>query len=128
MRFAHRTLGQRVVLDAGGAVGRIRAELDRLEPRAVMVIGSERQAALMDALRPFFRVRGIEANWDAMEQTSDSMLVLTLAMVCPFDPLEKQALLEAGSPEDRASMLVTLLQMGARAGPQGDAPPSGRPS
>ncbi len=50
MRFAHRTLGQRVVLDAGGAVARIRAELDRLEPRAVMVIGSERHAALMDAL------------------------------------------------------------------------------
>ncbi len=50
MRFAHRTLGQRVVLDQGGAVARIRAELDRLEPRAVMVIGSERHAALMDAL------------------------------------------------------------------------------
>jgi len=50
VRFAHRTLGQRVVLDAGGAVARIRAELDRLEPRAVMVIGSERHAVLMDAL------------------------------------------------------------------------------
>ena len=50
MRFAHRTLGQRVVLDPGGAVARIRAELDRLEPRAVMVIGSDRHAALLDAL------------------------------------------------------------------------------
>ena len=50
MRFAHRTLGQRVVLDPGAAVARIRAELDRLEPRAVMVIGSERHAVLMDAL------------------------------------------------------------------------------
>jgi Lon protease-like protein len=86
------------------------------------------RAALMGALRPFFRARGIEANWDAMEQTSDALLVLTLAMVCPFDPLEKQALLEAGTPEERASMLVALLQMGAQAGPQGGAPPSGRPS
>ena len=86
------------------------------------------RAALMEALRPFFRARGIEANWDAMEQTSDSMLVLTLAMVCPFDPLEKQALLEAGTPDERASTLVTLLQMGAQAGPQGGAPPNGRPS
>ena len=50
MRFAHRTLGQRVVLDPGGALARIRAELDRLEPRAVMVIGSDRHAALLDAL------------------------------------------------------------------------------
>ena len=86
------------------------------------------RAALVEALRPFFRLRGIEANWDAMEQTSDSMLVLTLAMVCPFDPLEKQALLEAETPEERASMLVALLQMGAQAGPQSGAPPGGRPS
>ncbi len=86
------------------------------------------RAALLDALRPFFRVRGIEANWDAMEQTSDSMLVLTLAMVCPFEPLEKQALLEAATPEDRAGMLITLLRMGAQAGPQSGSPPNGRPS
>ena len=50
MRFAHRTLGQRVVLDAGGAAGRINAELDRLEPTAVMVIGGDRQAALLSTL------------------------------------------------------------------------------
>ena len=86
------------------------------------------RAALMGALRPFFRARGIEANWDAMEQTSDAVLVLTLAMVCPFDPLEKQALLEADTPEERASMLVALLQMGAQAGPQSGPPPGGRPS
>ena len=87
------------------------------------------RAALMGALRPFFRARGIEANWDAMEQTSDAALVLTLAMVCPFDPLEKQALLEAATPEDRAAMLVALLRMGAQAGPQSGPPPGGgRPS
>ena len=85
------------------------------------------RAALTGALRPFFGARGIEANWDAMEQTSDAALVLTLAMVCPFDPPEKQALLEAGTPEERASMLVALLQMGAQAGPQSGSEPSGRP-
>lgn len=87
------------------------------------------RAALMGALRPFFRLRGLEANWEAMEQTSDATLVLTLAMVCPFDPLEKQALLEAETPEERASMLVALLQMGAQAGPTpGSEPGGGRPS
>jgi alcohol dehydrogenase class IV len=50
VRFAHRTLGQRVVLDPGGALARVRAELDRLDARAVMVIGGERQAELLDAL------------------------------------------------------------------------------
>ena len=41
--------------------------------------------ALLAALRPYFRARGIEANWDAVEQTGDAMLVTTLCMVCPFD-------------------------------------------
>jgi alcohol dehydrogenase class IV len=50
VRFAHRTLGQRVVLDAGAAAARVGAELDRLAPAAVMVIGGDRQAALLDAL------------------------------------------------------------------------------
>jgi uncharacterized protein len=100
-----------------------RADLDLSERPSALD-----RAALFGALRPFFKVRGIEANWDAVEKTSDSMLVLTLSMVCPFDPREKQALLEAGTPEDRAALLVALLQMGAQAGPQPNSPPSGRPS
>ena len=34
-------------------------------------------------------------------------------MICPFEPCEKQALLEAKDPEQRASVLIALLQMGA---------------
>lgn len=71
--------------------------------------------ALLGALKPYFLARGIEANWDAVEQTPDALLVTMLAMVCPFDPPEKQALLEAGEGSERADMLVTLLRMGAAA-------------
>ncbi len=39
----------------------------------------------------------------------------TLAMVCPFEPAEKQALLEAPTDAERAAALLTLLQMGALA-------------
>jgi Lon protease-like protein len=82
------------------------------------------RAALLGALRPYFRARGIEANWEAIEQTGDAMLVTTLCMVCPFDIREKQALLEAESVQARAGMLVALMQMGSH----GDAPPDLRPS
>ena len=71
--------------------------------------------ALLGALRPYFQARGIEANWDAVEQTPDALLVTMLSMVCPFDPPEKQALLEAGEGSERADMLVALLHMGAAA-------------
>jgi len=73
------------------------------------------RAQMLAALRGFFRARGIQANWEAIEKTSDSLLVTSLAMVCPFAIAEKQALLEAATPCDRAAMLISLLEMGARA-------------
>jgi Lon protease-like protein len=86
-------------------------------------------AALLGALRPFFAARGIEANWEAIEQTSAEMLVLTLAMVCPFEVREKQALLVAATPEERAEMLVALLRIGAHSEPEaGDMSPDRKPS
>ncbi|HET6239762.1 MAG TPA: LON peptidase substrate-binding domain-containing protein [Acetobacteraceae bacterium] len=68
---------------------------------------------MMTALRGYFTHRGVEANWDAIKRLTDDNLVITLAMVCPFEPAEKQALLEAGTVADQAEMLLTLLRMGA---------------
>ncbi len=69
--------------------------------------------ALMTALRGYFTSNGFDANWDAIDSMGDEELVVTLCMVCPFDVLEKQALLEAVDPATRADTLVALLQMGA---------------
>ena len=69
---------------------RTSADLD-LEPRP---IGVSRET-LLAALRGYFTHRGFDANWDAIKRLPDDMLVVTLAMVCPFEPAEKQALLEA---------------------------------
>jgi Lon protease-like protein len=83
------------------------ADLDPAPPPSVD------RAALLSALKAYFRARRIDANWDAIGQTADSMLVTTLAMVCPFETREKQALLEAPTPGERAQMLITLMQMAA---------------
>jgi Lon protease-like protein len=75
---------------------------------------------LMTALRGYFSRRNVDANWEAIRGLDDDALVVTLAMACPFEPVEKQALLEAPTDGDRAATLLALLQMGA-AGP--DLPP-----
>ncbi len=75
---------------------------------------------LLAALRGYFGRRNVDANWEAIRGLSDDALVITLAMACPFEPVEKQALLEAPTDADRAATLLALLQMGA-AGP--DLPP-----
>jgi Lon protease-like protein len=71
---------------------------------------------IMTALRGYFTRRNVDANWEAIRGLSDDGLVITLAMACPFEAVEKQALLEAPTDADRAATLLALLQMGA-AGP-----------
>jgi Lon protease-like protein len=83
--------------------------------------GIEREA-ILSALRAYFARRSVDANWDAIRGLSDDGLVITLAMACPFEAVEKQALLEAPNDVDRASTLLALLQMGAASAD----PPSAR--
>jgi Lon protease-like protein len=79
------------------------------------------RAALTGALRGYFARHGINANWDAIAKMPDDDVVITLAMVCPFDPLEKQALLEAPTAAARAETLLTLLRIDSHAAPADDA-------
>lgn len=66
---------------------------------------------LMTALGQYFKVHNIDPNWQAIRAMGDRMLVTSLAMGCPFDPSEKQALLEAPVLGRRAEILTTLLEM-----------------
>ncbi len=79
---------------------------------------------LLVALRAYFQARGFDANWEAIDGMPDDTLLVTLAMVCPFGPAEKQALLEAPCAPEREATLHALLQMGAHDPAPGSAPPS----
>ncbi len=95
-------------------LARFRADLDEVSPT-----GDLDRDGLVDALRAYFATRGFDANWEAIDEMPDEALVSTLAMVCPFDPAEKQALLEAPDTANRASTLLTLLRMGAHSAEPG---------
>lgn len=75
---------------------------------------------LIAALAGYFDQQGIRANWDAIKETGNERLITTLAMICPFDPPEKQALLEASSAEARANLMVAMLEMAVVSGKRGD--------
>lgn len=64
-------------------------------------------------LRKYLEKQGMTCNWSAVENTPDSKLITVLSMICPFTSEEKQALLEAQTPCDRAKTLFTLLEMDA---------------
>ena len=80
------------------------------------------RAWLVGLLRRYCEARGLSANWDAVEKAADESLVSALAMMCPFTPSEKQALLEAGTLAERVRILGTLMEMALASGT--DAPPA----
>ncbi|MCJ9428168.1 LON peptidase substrate-binding domain-containing protein [Kordiimonas marina] len=66
---------------------------------------------LLDALKRYLDLRGLEADYDAIASAPDTVLVNTLSMIVPFGPAEKQALLEARTVGERGGILTGLLLM-----------------
>src|SRR4051812_38859779 len=66
----------------------------------------ELKGRLHRVLRGYFDRHGIEADWSAIENAPLAGLVTSLCMICPFEPEEKQALLEAGGGDRQARLLV----------------------
>lgn len=83
------------------------SEIDANEP-SPSVIARDR---LVDRLRAYLEVAGLSADWHSIEKAGQETLVNSLAMICPFTPDEKQALLEAKTLEDRAAALTALMEM-----------------
>jgi Lon protease-like protein len=68
---------------------------------------------LFERLRPYLEAHAMPISVDVLKGLSDSALVTSVCMVCPFDPREKQALLEAPTLKARYEILLVLLQIAA---------------
>jgi Lon protease-like protein len=66
---------------------------------------------LATALREYLSRRDLKADWGSVMSAPADVLVNALAMLCPFEPAEKQALLEAPGWAERVDTLVALLEM-----------------
>ena len=71
---------------------------------------------LLAALKTYLTSRDMQADWNSVLTAPAEALINALAMMCPFDPAEKQALLEAQSFQDRATTLLALLEIGGGSG------------
>jgi Lon protease-like protein len=67
---------------------------------------------LLSRLKRYIEARAMPINLEVIKGLSDATLVMSLCMICPFDPREKQALLESATMTERTEALLTLLQMG----------------
>ncbi len=98
---------------------RYRADLEAEDPPGID------RARMLEALRAYFDATGIAGDWDAIDETPNEKLITSIAMICPFEAAEKQALLEAPTLGERAEAMTAILEMAALRGddaPEGETP------
>ena len=70
----------------------------------------------LSKLERFFDDQGLKTDWESLSDAEDELLINSLSMLCPFEPEDKQALLEAPSLSTRRETLVTLIEFALRGG------------
>jgi hypothetical protein len=79
--------------------------------------------ALLKALTQFLKVNQLKVDWEGIESAPNEALVNALAMMSPYGPAEKQALLEAPNLKTRAEILIAVTEMDlAKRRTSGDPP------
>jgi Lon protease-like protein len=81
---------------------------DDLDPRC----GNDEidREKLICAFRNYLDANGMEADWESVHQASNCGLLTALAMMSPWGPAEKQALLEAPNQKSRAETLIAMTE------------------
>jgi Lon protease-like protein len=88
-----------------------RFEADRFaDPEAL-----DNRTDFQDILATYFKAHAIDVDWKSINAAGDQELVNFLAMICPFAPAERQALLECSDLLGRARTMATLMAMAVQA-------------
>ncbi len=66
---------------------------------------------LMSMLKGYFDRINLDINWKDVTDADNESLTTSLAMMCPFDANEKQAILESESLEERLDMITAFIEM-----------------
>ena len=79
--------------------------------------------ALLVALADFLKANNLQVDWEGVESAPNEALVNALAMMSPYGPAEKQAMLEAPDLKTRAEILIAVTEMDlAKKRTSGDPP------
>jgi len=100
-------------LEVTTAFRQVEAELIA-SPESPEVLSLSRRAALESESRAFAESQGYAVDWDAVTRLDDEALVNGIAQIAPFDVAAKQALLEAERIEERAELIIQLMQFFGR--------------
>jgi Lon protease-like protein len=74
------------------------------------------------ALKAYLRRHSLDVDWETAEAAPEEALINSLSMALPFEPAEKQALLEAPDLGERREALTALLEIDAAEPGEGGDP------
>ena len=86
---------------------------DQQTPEALRIDKSERGVLTM-AMKSYAKTLGVKLDWESLKEIPIDRLVDQAAMISPFDPADKQSLLEAKTHEERRRLLIGLMHLYAR--------------
>lgn len=97
----------------------IEAELEEDVPAEPLALAQ--RSSLEEESRRYAEAQGYAVDWNAVSRLDDESLVNGIAQIAPFDIAAKQALLEAATLDDRAELIIQLMQFfGRRSGERDD--------
>src|SRR6056297_3549676 len=103
-------------LQSIGCAGRLTGFSETEDGRYMITLAGISRDRFMDVLGRYFEASGLSTDWESLRDAEDELLINSLSMLCPFEPEDKQALLEAPSLSTRRETLVTLIEFALRGG------------
>ena len=79
-------------------------DLDNLEPMI-------NRKSLIQKYANFFKMKKLEIDQDVLSETSNLQLLSTLAMLAPFNKIDKQAILESPNILERINTINSILDL-----------------
>lgn len=73
--------------------------------------GRSDRAALTVAMKALAKAVGVQVEWDSLKEIPLPLLINQSAMISPFQPEDKQSLMEAITSDERRRLLIGLMHL-----------------
>ena len=95
-------------LEANTPFRQVKADL--IDEPLEQVLAAVERAGFEREARRFADAQGYAVDWESVTRLDDASLINGVSQIVPFDPVSKQALLEARDLSTRCELLIQLLQ------------------
>jgi len=69
------------------------------------------RSSLINKYSNFFKIKKLDIDREVLAETSNLQLLSTLAMLAPFNKIDKQAILESANVKDRIDTISSILDL-----------------